>query len=154
MDADFRNTLWHFKHPLPTLKRLLDTCGSIINEIEHLLKHSFVKSEVNEDSLEIRAHRFAWVQKRREVKQFQQRLRDTKALLAFQLVGINTYVTYFRSCFFCDCRLRCLLYVKYHIKKVVSYFALYKILHSLSWKWREAYIGALLISNISRAPWY
>lgn len=55
--------------------------------MDDLIKETFTKS-TNTDA-ECKVHRFAWVKKKHEIDRLRQQLRDSKALPALQLVGVN-----------------------------------------------------------------
>ncbi|KAF7510396.1 hypothetical protein GJ744_006675 [Endocarpon pusillum] len=74
---------------LPTLKRLLDSCGANVLQIETLIREAFVKPGSPEDTSKPKVHRFAWVQKKHEIERLREQLRDSRALLGLQLIGIN-----------------------------------------------------------------
>lgn len=74
---------------LPTLKRLLDSCGANVLQIETLIREAFVKPGSPEDTSKLKVHRFAWVRKKHEIERLREQLRDSRALLGLQLVGIN-----------------------------------------------------------------
>lgn len=74
---------------LPTLQKLLDSCNSIMLQVENIIQDVCVKSIDSGGSKEPRFRRLVWLRKKSEIDRLSQQLRDSRTLLTLQLVGVN-----------------------------------------------------------------
>ena len=74
---------------LPTLRKLLNSCNSIMVRIEEMINEIYLKSGKPDSCLEPRFRRLIWLKNKREIDRLSRQLSDSKTLLTLQLVGVN-----------------------------------------------------------------
>jgi hypothetical protein len=77
---------------IPTLSKLLQSCFSILHQIEEVIDKTLIKSVTTGISPTMKVNRIAWMQKKGHIERLRVLLRDSTTLLTLQLVGINTSV--------------------------------------------------------------
>lgn len=93
--ADLQNVLNHTA-TLPiqighaNINGNIEQAQNVLGELEYLVEHSFVKSEVRPADGSRKINRIAWTKKLHEVEHLRRRLRDIKLNILVQLGGIQS----------------------------------------------------------------